>query len=286
MKVTTKFAVALCVIVASAFIPAAARAQDSPETIVEVRANIDGRSRLILRGDTVQWYHLDFAAPGRELFTNYPTTINGVDWYPVWPDRPDAENRDCNCFSIWFRGGLSPALPAQPMEVSVQVLSVVRPDAPDIPPGTVTVIQFPVAENSFTTVVEFDDNPQGGSAFYDIKLRFRTLPVIDIKPGDALNSINPKSKGVIPVAILTTRSFDAGDVVRSSVFFGAGGTEAAAVSWSLEDVDGDGDADMLFHFKTPAAGIVCGETSARLEGETRAGKAFAGTDSIRTVGCK
>ena len=44
--------------------------------------------------------------------------------------------------------------------------------------------------------------------------------VIDIKPGSFPNSINPKNKGVIPVAILTTATFDATTVDPLSVTFG------------------------------------------------------------------
>ena len=40
---------------------------------------------------------------------------------------------------------------------------------------------------------------------------------IDIKPGSFPNSINPKSRGVIPVAILTTDSFDATTVDSTTV---------------------------------------------------------------------
>jgi hypothetical protein len=43
---------------------------------------------------------------------------------------------------------------------------------------------------------------------------------IDIKPGSFPNSINPRSKGVIPVAILTTDTFDATTVDPLSVTFG------------------------------------------------------------------
>jgi 2-keto-4-pentenoate hydratase len=63
---------------------------------------------------------------------------------------------------------------------------------------------------------------------------------IDIKPGSFPNSINPKSKGKTPVAILTTDSFDATTVDSSTVLFGATGNEAAPVHSALEDVDGDG----------------------------------------------
>jgi hypothetical protein len=109
---------------------------------------------------------------------------------------------------------------------------------------------------------------------------------IDVKPGSFPNSINPKSKGKIPVAILTTDSFDATVVDPITVLFGATGTEAAPVQSALEDVDGDGDTDMILHFNTQGTGIACGDTSASLTGETFGGQAIQGTDSINTVGCK
>ena len=109
---------------------------------------------------------------------------------------------------------------------------------------------------------------------------------IDIKPGSNANSINPGSQGVIPVAILTTGAFDAATVDPSTVHFGATGTEAAPVQSALEDVDGDGDADMILHFNTQDTGIVCGHTSAALTGQTFSGQQIEGSDSIETVGCK
>jgi N-acetylneuraminic acid mutarotase len=113
-----------------------------------------------------------------------------------------------------------------------------------------------------------------------------TSIAIDIKPGTFPNSINPRAKGVIPVAILTTDTFDATAVDPTTVRFGPNGTEAAPVQSALEDVDGDGDTDMILHFKTQDTGIVCGDTSASLTGETFDGQAIEGSDSIKTVGCK
>ena len=109
---------------------------------------------------------------------------------------------------------------------------------------------------------------------------------IDIKPGSFPNSINPKSKGKIPVAILTTNTFDATTVDPTTVLFGATGTEAALVQSAHEDVDLDGDTDMILHFNTQDTGIVCGATSASLTGETFGGQAINGSDSINTVECK
>lgn len=52
---------------------------------------------------------------------------------------------------------------------------------------------------------------------------------IDIKPCSFPNSINLKSKGVMPVDILTTEDFDATAVDPTTVLFGATGTEATPV---------------------------------------------------------
>jgi sugar lactone lactonase YvrE len=109
---------------------------------------------------------------------------------------------------------------------------------------------------------------------------------IDIKPGSDPNSINPKSKGNIPVAILTTGDFDATTVDPLSVEFGPDGATESHGRGHIEDVDGDGDDDLVLHFRTQDTGIQCGDTSASLTGETFSGQMIEGSDSINTVGCK
>ena len=109
---------------------------------------------------------------------------------------------------------------------------------------------------------------------------------IDIKPGSFPNSINPRSKGVIPVAILTTDSFDATNVDPLTVVFGPNGAVEAHGRGHIEDADGDGDLDLVLHFRTQETGIQCGDTAASLTGETFGGQLIEGSDSISTVGCK
>jgi hypothetical protein len=111
-----------------------------------------------------------------------------------------------------------------------------------------------------------------------------TVVVIDVKPGSVPNSINPRSRGVIAVAILTTATFDAATVNPSSVRFGPHG--AIAARGHMEDVDGDGDLDWLFHFRTEETGVQCGDRLVSLTAETLGGLAIQGTDPIVTVGCK
>jgi hypothetical protein len=108
---------------------------------------------------------------------------------------------------------------------------------------------------------------------------------IDIKPDSDPNSINPRSKGVIPLAVLGSTDFDAMQVDPSTVTFGP--DEAApAHDGHVEDVNDDGFMDMVFHFKTQETGIVCGDTEATLVGEIYDGTPITGTDTVNTVGCK
>jgi len=123
-----------------------------------VEAKIDGRSDVIIHGTSVTWMHYQFAAPGRETFTNLPTMLDQVAWQPVWPDVPDAENRDCVCMSSTY-ADLPTALPAVPSTVTVTHVLGRRTTTP-------TAIQLPDSTNNFTLIVEFTDVGLGGSDIY------------------------------------------------------------------------------------------------------------------------
>lgn len=113
-----------------------------------------------------------------------------------------------------------------------------------------------------------------------------TAVQIDIKPGGSANRVNPGSQGEIRVAVLTRDGFDAAAVDPATVRFGRTGTEAAPVHFALNDVDGDGNTDLVLRFRIQQTGISCGDTSASLTGRTFGGQAISGSDSIRTVGCR
>jgi len=115
------------------------------------------------------------------------------------------------------------------------------------------------------------------------------LPVeIDIKPGSDPNSINPRSMGLVPVAILGSDSFDVFDVDVTTLAFGPGGAapvheeDGAVPDGHYEDVNDDGFTDLVTHYvqkeALPAAPEAC------LTGETLDGIPFEGCDSVRTPG--
>ncbi len=109
---------------------------------------------------------------------------------------------------------------------------------------------------------------------------------IDIKPGEDPPSINPKAQGKIPVAILSSSTFDATTQVdRTSLTFGHTGNEQSLAFCNRggEDVNGDGLLDLVCHFDTPKTGFQTGDTVGVLKGKTVTGTAIKGTDSIRIV---
>lgn len=111
--------------------------------------------------------------------------------------------------------------------------------------------------------------------------------MIDIKPGSEPNSINLSSRGVIPVAILTTSDFDATTVNPDTVEL-AGSTVAIRGNGnrllaSQDDVDGDGDVDLVLHIETENLSLETGVTEATLTGETFDGQAIIGSDMIVIV---
>jgi hypothetical protein len=105
---------------------------------------------------------------------------------------------------------------------------------------------------------------------------------IDIKPGSDPNSINLGSKGLVPVAILTTKDFDASDVDPSTVWFAG----AKAQRCTLEDVDEDGDLDLLCFFKTQDLNLGAHDESATLTATASVNNQdqdFVSTDAVRVV---
>lgn len=109
---------------------------------------------------------------------------------------------------------------------------------------------------------------------------------IDIKPDDYPNYINNNDRGVIPVAILTTESFDASTVDPFSLSLDGAGARVKGKSGNagtLEDVDYDGDQDLMVHIEDTDGTYSAGCTIATLTGMTYDGTPIKGQDTICIV---
>ena len=151
-------------------------------------------------------------------------------------------------------------------------------------PGYITVYFPPLFGAPPMTIPPSMSIDEAQLVLYGEVIESATLLVeIDIKPGRHPNSINLKSRGVIPVAILTTDEFDATTVDPNTVELAGAGVAIRGkgkLRARKKDVDKDGDLDLLVHVKTKDLDIEPGTTAVTLTGETYDGTPIEGSDDI------
>ncbi|MDT8307024.1 MAG: S8 family serine peptidase [Anaerolineae bacterium] len=168
-----------------------------------------------------------------------------------------------------------------------------------------------IFENEIQPLDPADTDPDQSNNTATVELDIEcVVPVaLNIKPGSFPNSINPDSRDVIPLAILTTTAgeyglplaFDATTIDPLSVRFGppdevwneTGGAFEAhnrghiEDSRELDESTRDGDLDMVLHFHVRETGIGPGDTEACVKGQWVDGNGdphtFFGCDSVRIV---
>jgi hypothetical protein len=105
---------------------------------------------------------------------------------------------------------------------------------------------------------------------------------IDIRPGseaDSINCNNPKE--VITVAIIGTSDFDVTQVDTRSVEFE--GAFEMHMQGHFEDIDDDGDIDLVFRFRMGETVLRCEDTEGKLTGLLVDGTPFEGIDAVKMV---
>jgi hypothetical protein len=131
------------------------------------------------------------------------------------------------------------------------------------------------------------ENPQYPGILFTVSFqnlivtRAPTNVTVDIK-----NSINLKSNGNIPVIVFSTDTFDATQLDIETVAFGPNAATESHGRAHVEDVDADGDADLVLHFNTQDTGIQCSDAEATLTGAIYSGESVTGTDAITVVKCQ
>ncbi len=113
---------------------------------------------------------------------------------------------------------------------------------------------------------------------------------LDVLPNEAANFLSCNNADeIIPVAILSTSTvagealnFDAATIAPASARFGPKAASEIHGEGHLEDVDHDGDLDLLLHFRFGDTGIKAGDQSANLLVQTKLGRPLRGCNAIRT----
>ncbi|HEU4646768.1 MAG TPA: PPC domain-containing protein [Burkholderiales bacterium] len=111
---------------------------------------------------------------------------------------------------------------------------------------------------------------------------------IQVKPGSGeFAPINLKSKGSIPVALISSDDFEALKVDRDSLTFGATGDESSLrkCAWEGEDVGGDSKLDLVCHFENQKTGFGPDNLDGTLKG-TIDGKPFKGSGALKVIPAK
>ena len=166
----------------------------------------------------------------------------------------------------------------------------VIPD-PDAAPDATYSLEFTSGDN---TIVLAQNIPIGqipnigyGITVGDNQTINSFIPVqIDIKPDSYPNVINLGSKGVVPVAIYSSATFDARQIDIDSINVEGTSIKPKGNSqpiFSYLDLNSDSFVDLLIKISTEALELNANDTRVDLEGNLKDGTIIKGSDSINIV---
>jgi hypothetical protein len=104
-----------------------------------------------------------------------------------------------------------------------------------------------------------------------------------VRPGDEPDVINLRSGGTVPIAVLSSPTFDARAIDPRSVILGSAVVKSHGIGEpmaSVEDVNDDGLADLVLHFRIANLGLTESDTTIELTGFTFDGMYVHGITSV------
>ncbi|MDG0867181.1 DUF642 domain-containing protein [SAR202 cluster bacterium JH702] len=144
---------------------------------------------------------------------------------------------------------------------------------------------FGLGDHTVTVTVTDNDGAESDAVTFTVTV-LRAAIDIDVKPGSDVNPLNLNGNGVVPIAVLGSAEFDVSTLISGSVLAGAEGSVVAAPvhGGHIEDVNGDGFDDYVFHFREWELGVT-GDALTRvpvyLTAESTDGVLFGGEDDVR-----
>ena len=195
--------------------------------------------------------------------------------------------------SVVYVVNLVPSVPDSQFEISTgnlptgttATLSQTSGVAPASPLLTLTTVSGSQI-GSFSLVIFYTETITGVSAtsicqFNLIVTQGKTMVDVDIKPGSPVNGINRRSRGLLPVAVFSSSSFDSTTIVQETVQFA--GAAPSLIERRVKDINHDGLPDVIFLFFIQALNLPHGISALCIEGETTGGILFEGCDTIRLL---
>lgn len=258
-----------------------------------------------------------------------PSASDSADTFVIWDLSFDATlSTGSSTLAFTARGfiwAIAPPFATQCCGLESRSTTILLGETIGVPPGTelpflgIALIWLSEPQ-AFRTNGSSIDVPAADLVKHLVTTALAVHVEIDIKPGSFPNSIDPESRGKIPVAILSSPGFDAPSQVNpATLTFGRTGDEQslafcqgsgdeddddeARVSNSktgehdeiddeddsddddeqFEDVNGDGLRDLVCHFFTRMAAFQAGDTEGILRGQLFDGSLIEGTDSVRII---
>ena len=225
--------------------------------------------------------------------TNEPPALTGQTWAIAENSPPGT-----------LVGSAQATDPDQGQTLTFRIISgnddgafVVNPATGDVTVNNAAAVDFEQRQSFVLTIEAADSgNPSlATTATFMIQITDVVEIIIDVKPGDATNTISLKFDSKLPVAILSTAAFDATRAVDvNSLTFGKTGTEDSLIRHrrtgkpqvEYRDVNGDGLLDLIGYFDVKKTGLLVGDTEAFLGGRLTNGTTFKIASAVRIVSSK